>query len=279
MKLSLGFSPCPNDTFLFDALVHNKIDTKGLTFDIHLADVEALNLMAFKGELDISKLSYHAFCYLTDQYQLLNSGSALGQNCGPLLIAKKQLTDKEIRTGPVAIPGKYTTAHFLLKMAFPNIKIVKKMLFSEIETAVLEGKVDAGVIIHENRFTYEDKGLVKLMDLGENWETQSKKAIPLGGICIKKSIDLDLKQTVDELIMDSVKYAFNNPDSSKYYVASHSQEMDPEICKQHIALYVNHFTEHLGQDGRDAIDYFLEKAVKIGLIDQFSEDYLVPSKK
>jgi len=279
MKLSLGFSPCPNDTFLFDALVHNKIDTKGLTFDIHLADVEALNLMAFKGELDISKLSYHAFCYLTDQYQLLNSGSALGQNCGPLLIAKKQLTYKEIRTGPVAIPGKYTTAHFLLKMAFPNIKIVKKMLFSEIETAVLEGKVDAGVIIHENRFTYEDKGLVKLMDLGENWETQSKKAIPLGGICIKKSIDLDLKQTVDELIMDSVKYAFNNPDSSKNYVASHSQEMDPEICKQHIALYVNHFTEHLGQDGRDAIDYFLEKAVKIGLIDQFSEDYLVPSKK
>jgi len=179
----------------------------------------------------------------------------------------------------VAIPGKYTTAHFLLKMAFPNIKIVKKMLFSEIETAVLEGKVDAGVIIHENRFTYEDKGLVKLMDLGENWETQSKKAIPLGGICIKKSIDLDLKQTVDELIMDSVKYAFNNPDSSKNYVASHSQEMDPEICKQHIALYVNHFTEHLGQDGRDAIDYFLEKAIKIGLIDQFSEDYLVPSKK
>ena len=119
MKLSLGFSPCPNDTFLFDALVHHKIDTKGLTFDIHLADVEALNLMAFEGKLDITKLSYHAFCYLTDQYQLLNSGSALGQNCGPLLIAKKQLSEKEILAGPVAIPGKYTTAHFLLKMAYP----------------------------------------------------------------------------------------------------------------------------------------------------------------
>ena len=153
------------------------------------------------------------------------------------------------------------------------------MLFSEIENAVLAGIIPSGVIIHENRFTYQDKGLIKLMDLGENWETKSKKAIPLGGICIKNSIDLKIRQKVDELIMESVKYAFNNPDSSKDYVAAHSQEMDPEICKQHIQLYVNQFTQDLGQEGRDAVDYFLNKSIKIGLIQEFSKNYLVPAKK
>ena len=169
MKLSLGFSPCPNDTFIFNALVHQKVDTEGIEFDLYLEDVEALNRRAFAGELDITKLSYHAYAYLTETYVLLNSGSALGQNCGPLLISKKQLSKEAIENGSIAIPGKYTTANFLLSLAYPDANHKEEMLFSDIEDALLNGQVQSGLIIHENRFTYEAKGLIKLMDLGEFW--------------------------------------------------------------------------------------------------------------
>ena len=276
MKISLGFSPCPNDTFLFDALVHQKIDTKGLEFEVHLGDVEALNQMAFEGKLDVTKLSYHAFCYLTSTYQLLNAGSALGQNCGPLLIAKNEMTKEELAEGPIAIPGKYTTAHYLFKLAHPEISNVIEVLFSEIEKGVLNQEFIAGVIIHENRFTYQDKGLIKLMDLGENWETKSGQAIPLGGIVIKKNINLELKQTIDHLIAKSVQYAFEHPASSASYVKEHAQEMEASICQQHIDLYVNHFTEDLGVKGRAAVEHFMRKSVEIGLIPSYPENFILP---
>ena len=164
MKLSLGYSPCPNDTFIFDALVHHKIDTEGLEFEVTLADVEELNSKAFNQELDLSKMSYHAMAYSLKHYQLLNSGSALGSGVGPLLIAKKQLSEEEINEARVAIPGEFTTANFLLSLAYPRMKNKVEVLFSEIENAVLEDRVDAGLIIHENRFTYRQKGLISLID-------------------------------------------------------------------------------------------------------------------
>ena len=188
MNFTLGFSPCPNDCFIFDALVHKKIDTQGIDFTLVMEDVEALNNRAFQSELDITKLSYHAFIYLTNTYNLLNSGSELGFNCGPLLIqnSKNKITD--INTASIAIPGKYTTANFLLSLAFPNAKNKKEMLFSDIENALLLNKIDAGLIIHENRFTYQEKGLEKIIDLGEFWESLIHAPIPLGGIVIKKNI-------------------------------------------------------------------------------------------
>ena len=188
MKLTLGFSPCPNDTFIFDALVHHKIDVEGLDFEVVLADVEELNKKAFKQELDITKMSYHAYGYLTDSYVLLDAGSALGEGCGPILVAHPDMKTLDLSTSKFAIPGKYTTANFLLSIAHPEMINKTEMLFSDIESAVLDRKVDAGLIIHENRFTYQEKGLVKLLDLGEYWEKETGKLIPLGGITIKRDL-------------------------------------------------------------------------------------------
>lgn len=173
MTLTLGISPCPNDTFIFDAMVHKKIDTEGLSFELIINDVEKLNLLALQHTLDITKLSYYAYAHAINKYVVLDAGSALGKNCGPLLIAKPEYQKRDIGNLVVAIPGKYTTAHFLLSMAFPRVKNKVEMPFSEIENALVHDRVNAGVIIHENRFTYQDKGLVKIMDLGEYWETQT----------------------------------------------------------------------------------------------------------
>lgn len=194
MNFSLGFSPCPNDCFIFDALVHKKIDTHGIEFTVVMEDVEALNNRAFKQELDVTKLSYHAFIYLTQYYALLNSGSALGFNCGPLLVQSSKFRVEDIDKASIAIPGKYTTANFLLSLAFPNARNKKEILFSDIEGAVLSHQVDAGLLIHENRFTYEEKGLEKIIDLGEFWDSLIHAPIPLGGIVVKKSIDTKLQK-------------------------------------------------------------------------------------
>lgn len=257
MKLSLGFSPCPNDTFIFDALVNKRIDTEGLEFDVQLGDVETLNTKAFKAELDITKLSYHAFAYMTDNYQLLRSGSALGKNCGPILIAKEQIANAVtlslVEGLKIAIPGKYTTANFLLGIAFPDAKNKTELVFSEIENAVLEGKVDAGLIIHENRFTYQSKGLKKLIDLGEFWETKTGLPIPLGGIAIRKKLPSEVKLKVERLIRKSIEYAFANPDASKEYVRCHSQEMEASVIQSHINLYVNNYSVNLGAEGEKAV--------------------------
>jgi 1,4-dihydroxy-6-naphthoate synthase len=267
MNFSLGFSPCPNDCFIFDALVHKKIDTQGLDFDVVMEDVEALNQRAFKGDLDITKLSYHAFLYLTNQYALLNSGSALGFNCGPLLVKDSKTQIENIDHASIAIPGKYTTANFLLSLAFPKAINKKEILFSDIEEAVLSQKVDAGLLIHENRFTYKEKGLEKIIDLGEFWESLIHAPIPLGGIVIKRSVDVKLQQTMDVLIKQSTQYAFANPESCMPFVKQHAQEMSEEVMKKHIALYVNEFSIDLGAIGKNAIQLLIDKASENGLIE------------
>lgn len=267
MNFSLGFSPCPNDCFIFDALVHKKIDTQGIDFTIVMEDVEALNNRAFKQELDITKLSYHAFIYLTHHYALLNSGSALGFNCGPLLVKDSKLKIQDINAASIAIPGKYTTANFLFSLAFPNAKNKKELLFSDIEGAVLSHKVDAGLLIHENRFTYEQKGLEKIIDLGEFWDSLIHAPIPLGGIVVKRSLDVNLQKTIDNLIKQSVEFAFANPESCMGFVKQHAQEMSEEVMKKHIALYVNDFSVDLGNVGKNAIQLLIDKAIETKLIE------------
>ena len=211
MKLKLGFSTCPNDTFIFDAIVNKKIDLHGLEFDIILADVEQLNKMAINNELDIAKISYHTYCYVAQNYKILNSGSALGYGNGPLLISKRKIYPDEIPYLRIAIPGSHTTAFLLLKILFQKLKETKEYLFSDIEEVVLSDEVDAGLIIHETRFTYQNQGLKKIVDLGQMWEQQTKLPIPLGGIVIKRSLSQDLQIRFDKILNNSIKVAFNNP--------------------------------------------------------------------
>jgi len=278
MKISLGFSPCPNDTFIFDALVNRKIDTEGIDFEVFMEDVETLNQKSMRAELDVTKLSFHTLGYVRENYELSHSGSALGEGVGPLIISKKDITAEDIQKGPVAIPGKYTTAHFLLKMAFPNIKEKREMLFSEIEEAVMKEKVIAGLIIHENRFTYAAKGLKKFMDLGEFWENKTGLPIPLGGIAIKRNLPVDLKVKIDHWIRQSVEFAFNNPDSGTSFIRAHSQEMDEEVLRKHIGLYVNNYTIELGDRGIEAVQKMFEIADQLNLI-PFSNLPLITEKK
>ena len=271
-RLRLGFSPCPNDCFIFDAMIHNKIDTEELQFEVVMEDVEALNQMAFRGELDISKLSYHAYAHLTKQYQLLNAGSALGDNCGPLLISKHGFKISDLNTATIAIPGKYTTANFLFSLAFPKVTNKIEMLFSDIEDAVLSGKVDAGLIIHENRFTFEQKGLKKIIDLGEYWETLTKAPIPLGGVVIKRNFPDELKQKVNKILRKSVEYAFANPDSSVNFVKANAQEMSEEVMYKHIDLYVTAYSIDLGLEGKRAVKLLFDKAQELGVMGKIEED-------
>lgn len=266
MKLTLGFSPCPNDTFIFDALIHGRIDTEGLEFEVFLGDVEELNRRAFAADLDITKLSYHAYAHLTNEYVLLDAGSALGNNCGPLLIAKKFIPVQDIPNLSIAIPGKLTTANFLLSLAYPEAKNKIEMLFSDIEAAVLSGAVDAGLIIHENRFTYQEKGLVKLIDLGEFWEQTTGMPIPLGGIVIKRNLPEEIIQKVNRCIRRSVEYAWANPNDAEPFIAQHAQEMDPSVRQQHIDLYVNQFSADLGEQGRNAVNHLFQVALQNGII-------------
>ena len=252
-KLTIGFSPCPNDTFIFDALVHQKIDTEGLDFDVYLGDVEDLNNKALKGELDITKISYHAYGYLTNDYVLLNTGSALGKGCGPILISKPETQTTNLENLKIAIPGEYTTANFLLSITHPEATNKIEMLFSDIENAVLNGEVDAGLIIHENRFTYQDKGLEKIIDLGEYWENTTDHLIPLGGIIVKRDFPIETIQKVNRVLRKSIEYAFENPDSPLSYMRKHSQEMDEKVMMQHVELYVNKYSIDLGIEGKDAI--------------------------
>lgn len=275
MKLSLGFSPCPNDTFIFDAMVHEKVDTEGLEFDVYLDDVEALNQKAFRQTLDITKLSYHAIAFLLDEYILLNSGSALGRNCGPLLIAKNNLSFDEITTGTIAIPGKYTTANLLLSLAYPTATNKEALLFSAIEQAVIDKKVTSGLIIHENRFTYTDRGLVKIMDLGEFWEKETAHPIPLGGIAVRRNLDKSLQQKVDRVLARSVAFALDHPEQTQSYVSCHAQEMDKEVMYAHIGLYVNDFTKDLGDEGKAAILLLFKKAQNLGLVPKFDGVFFV----
>ena len=276
-KLSLGFSPCPNDCFIFDAIVNQRIDLEGIDFDVRMEDVETLNRWAVEGNLDCTKLSFHAFAHLTTVYQLLNAGSALGFNCGPLLISKRDISFEEMRSNQlnIAIPGKLTTANFLLSIALPQATNKKEMLFSEIENAVINEDVDAGLIIHENRFTYQQKGLKKIIDLGEYWESLIHAPIPLGGIVIKRNFSDELKQKIDRIIKKSVQYAFAHPEEAMPFIKQHAQEMDPKVMQQHIQLYVNDYSVDLGNTGRDAVILMMQKAQELNLVNQINQDLFV----
>jgi len=268
MKYTLGFSPCPNDCFIFDAMIHGKIDTEGLEFEPVITDVEDLNQRAFDFELDITKLSFHVYNYVSGDYILLHSGSALGNNCGPLLISKNNYSGAipSIDDFKIAIPGRYTTANLLLGMYAPKANNKVEMIFSAIEDSVLNGAVDAGVIIHENRFTYQSKGLHKIVDLGEFYEEKYKHPIPLGGIVVKRNFDNDLQQKVNRIIRRSVEFAFANPESSMDFIKSNSQEMDEEVMRKHIELYVNNYSIDLGEAGKNAVTTLFDEAYKQGII-------------
>lgn len=254
MKLTIGFSPCPNDTFIFDALINNKIDTEGLQFEPVLEDVETLNRWALEGKLDITKLSFPAFFRSLDNYVLLNSGSALGKGVGPLLVtAHKEFSINNIQYSTIVLPGANTTANLLFSFAYPDATNKIFMRFDKIEEYVLSNKESLGVIIHENRFTYQQKGLSKLMDLGEYWETTMKVPIPLGGIAIKRSVDRFISLKVEKLIRKSLEFAFTGYPMVPNYVKQHSQAMSEEVMRQHIELYVNNFSLNLGHEGKNAI--------------------------
>jgi 1,4-dihydroxy-6-naphthoate synthase len=268
MTLTLGSSPCPNDCFVFDAIVNRRIDLEGLDFAIHMADVEALNKAAFAGDAAVTKLSYHAYAYCVDRYVLLDAGSALGRNCGPLLISKRVISKEEVASGAlrIAIPGKFTTANFLLGLAFPRATDKTEVVFSSIESALLHDEFDAGLIIHENRFTYEAKGLNKIIDLGEFWEAETGAPIPLGGIVIRRSLPDAVKQAVNRILRRSVEYAFANRGASLPFVREHAQEMSEEVMYKHIDLYVNQYSVDLGVEGRRAVEMLFERAMATGII-------------
>ena len=258
MKYTLGFSPCPNDTFIFDALVNNKIDSAGIEFAVQLEDVETLNEMAINNHLDFTKVSYGVLPLILKNYKVLNSGSALGKGVGPLLISKKIISLEEVNDCIIAIPGENTTAHLLFSQAFPHAKNKIFKRYDEIENFVLNSDDKSlGVIIHENRFTYFDKGLKKVVDLGNFWEEKTGYPIPLGGIIGKRNIDEEILVKVDSLIKQSIEYAFKNYPLITDYVKIHSQEMEPEVMKKHIDLYVNNYSLQLGKDGKNAIQKVL----------------------
>lgn len=266
MELHIGFSPCPNDTYIFDALVHQRIDTEGLIFKVVMEDVEALNRMATEKVLEITKLSFHAFFHVAEQYQLLHAGAALGHDCGPLLIAKRPILLNKIPDCRIAIPGRLTTAHFLLQLRFGNQLQTEPMLFSDIEKCVLNDAFDAGLIIHENRFTYQDRGLIKLIDLGAWWEQTYQHPIPLGGIVIRRDLPEDIKQKVNRVIRRSVEYANQYPTESVPFSRQYAQEMEDDVLKQHIELYVNEYSVDLGNKGKQAIDQMHQLAVQQGIL-------------
>jgi 1,4-dihydroxy-6-naphthoate synthase len=274
-KLTIGFSPCPNDTFIFDALLHGRIDTEGLEFEAVMEDVEALNRRAFAGELDVTKLSYHAFAHLTDRYALLDAGSALGNNCGPLLIARQTMSEAEINQARIAIPGKMTTANFLLSLAYPNAGNKYETIFSDIEQAVLRGDADAGLIIHENRFTYAQKGLVKILDLGEHWESTTGLPIPLGGIVVRRDLPVEIQQKMNRVMRRSVEYAFAHPAAVMPFVRQYAQEMEERVMRAHIDLYVTDHTIDLGKAGRAAVQQMFQIARDKGVLKIQRDDLFV----
>lgn len=267
MKLTLGFSTCPNDTFMFDAMVHGRVDTEGLDFDLVMEDILHLNHRALRGELDILKISYNAYGHVRDQYRLLNAGSAMGEGCGPLLISKEPSSIEALLAADarVAIPGVNTTANLLLSFFAPELKRREEMLFHEVMPAVLEGRAGAGLIIHENRFTYQELGLHCVQDLGEYWEQQTGLPIPLGAICAHKRLGEEVIAKVDRVLRRSVEHAFAHPADSKAFVRAHAQELSEEVTKAHIGLYVNQFSIDMGAKGREAVDKILAVGHGMGL--------------
>ena len=264
--LTLGFSPCPNDTFMFYPLVHGLVDTGGFSFNERLEDVETLNRLAVKGVLDISKVSYAALGHFREQYVLLRAGSALGRGCGPLLVAKEPIDPAALQGKTIAIPGRYTTAHLLMRLYTPALENFLEMPFHEIMDAVMTGRADAGVIIHESRFTYQGFGLHQLVDLGEWWENETGLPIPLGGIVAKRSLGVATIRSIEQALAAGVDYARSNPEAATRYIREHAQEMNEQVCAAHIGLYVNDFSQQLGPEGEQAIAELLRRAEAAGLV-------------
>jgi 1,4-dihydroxy-6-naphthoate synthase len=273
--LTIGYSPCPNDTFIFYALVHNKVRVPGIEFREQLADVETLNRIALESDLDITKISFHAFGHLREQYALLRSGSALGRGCGPLIVAKQGTVIEELKKGTIAVPGKLTTASLLLRLYDPSITNIVIMPFDRIMDAVSKGDVTAGLIIHESRFTYPLYKLENLLDLGEWWEKHSGLPIPLGGILGKRALGRDVLLSVEAGIRESLNYANAHPDEVLEYCRKHSQEMDKTVMKNHIDLYVNDFSLDLGQEGLAAVRRLFDEAEASGIFPRSGKSLLV----
>jgi 1,4-dihydroxy-6-naphthoate synthase len=253
MKLSLGFSPCPNDTFIFEALVHGKVDTEGVSFDWFLADVEELNHRAMEGTVDVTKMSFHAYALAASNYLILDSGSALGRNNGPLVVSRHKMYPDELDNALIAIPGKYTTANLLFSIFWPGASRKREYLFSDIPEAVMSGEADAGLIIHETRFTYLSLGLQKVADTGEYWEKMTGLPVPLGGIVVNRSVSEDIAGKVSRSIRRSIEYARADPSASIDFIRRHAREIDSKVTKDHISLYVNEFSLSLGLEGKAAI--------------------------
>jgi len=266
MKLTLGFSPCPNDTFIFDAMVHGRIDTEGLEFDYFLADVEELNRKAIADEVDITKMSYSAYAYASSNYHILDSGSALGYRNGPLLISKYKIDPADLPKSRIAIPGKFTTANLLFSIAWPEAKNKIEYLFSDIENALLNDEADAGLIIHETRFTYHKKGLLKIEDMGEYWQHLTGMPIPLGAIVINRKIPEDIALKVNRIIRRSLEYAYHDSFACYDFVSTNAKEMESTVMNNHIKLYVNEFSLDLGRKGKEAISLLFGIASEKGII-------------
>jgi 1,4-dihydroxy-6-naphthoate synthase len=271
MKLNLSFSPCPNDTFMFEALVNNRINREGIEFSILLNDIEELNKKAIEGLADVTKISVAAYPKLSRYYQILSSGSALGDHNGPILISKEHFMHQDVPGLTIAIPGYNTTANLLLSIAFPGAGKKIEYLFSDIESAVLKGETEAGLIIHEGRFTYEGKGLLKIIDLGEYWQENFHKPVPLGLIVIKRNLPDRVKKIMNRLIRKSIEYAYQNPYASESFIKEQAQEMDDDVIQQHIDLYVTQYSVNLGSAGKDALDFFYTKAREHNLISELTQ--------
>ena len=277
MKLTLGFSPCPNDTFIFDAMVHGRIDTEGLKFNFFLADVEELNRRAFTSDVDIVKISFHAYAYVFQDYLILDSGSALGHKNGPLLISKRNIDLSELKKARIAIPGRYTTANLLLSVAWPEASKKTEYLFSDIEEALLKDKVDAGLIIHETRFTYQKKGLQKIADMGEYWENMTGLPIPLGTIVINRRIPNEIALKVNRVLHRSIEHAYEDSSASYDFVAANAKEMESRVMNNHIKLFVNEYTLQLGNRGRKAINELFRIAYEKKVIPSIPENIFLIS--
>ncbi len=274
-KLTIGYSSCPNDTFIFYALIHGKVRIPGIEFREQLEDVETLNRMALDGRLDITKISYHALGLLREHYALLRSGGALGRGCGPLIVAKAGASLSDLKRGLIAIPGKLTTAYLLLRLYDPSLTNIAVMSFDRIMNAVSGGHATAGLIIHESRFTYQQYNLKKLIDLGEWWETYSGLPIPLGGILGKRTLGKEVLLAVESAIRESLLYARQHPDEVLRYCRRHSQEMDESVMRSHIDLYVNEYSLDLGQEGIVAVRKLLAEAEGRGVFPRSDETLLV----
>jgi 1,4-dihydroxy-6-naphthoate synthase len=267
--LSLGYSPCPNDTFLFYPLTHGRVDTGGLRFRVGLEDVETLNRLADTDALDVCKVSWHAYAHLRDRYVMLRAGGAMGRECGPLVVSRERLEPTALRGRRIAVPGNLTTAHLLLRLFDSEIEDIVPLPFHEIMPAVEQGTVDAGVVIHESRFTCQPRGLLKVVDLGEWWEHRTGLPLPLGGIAARRSLGPMILSELNGIIRCSVEYARRHPEESTHYVRHHSREMNDDVCAAHIGLYVNEFSLDPGREGEEAAAMLFSSGEKLGILPKF----------